>query len=53
MIKSMLKAHAVKRGVRFLPGGWITALALSPHGRSAMRGGWRSIQKRQRARPGR
>ena len=43
----------MRRGARFLPGGWITMLALSPTGRRAMRGGWNYIQKQQRARSGR
>jgi hypothetical protein len=50
MIKSILKAQAMRKGARFLPGGWITALALSPTGRRAMRSGWDYVQKRQRGR---
>jgi hypothetical protein len=52
MIKSMLKAHAMKRGARFLPGGWVTMLALSPQGRMVMRKGWDYAQKQQRKRSG-
>jgi predicted nuclease with RNAse H fold len=48
MLKSLLKAQAARRGARFLPGGWITMLALSPRGRSAMRSGWNYVQRRRR-----
>lgn len=51
MLKSLLKAQAAKRGARFLPGGWVTMLALSPRGRAigmaAARHGWRQVQKRR------
>jgi hypothetical protein len=51
MIRSLLKAHAAKRGVRMLPGGWITLAALHPRSRqigaAAARRGWREIQKRR------
>lgn len=47
MLKSFLKASAARRGARFLPGGWLTVLALSPQGRSAIKSGWREIQKRR------
>ncbi|HYI98919.1 MAG TPA: hypothetical protein VEX36_04470 [Thermoleophilaceae bacterium] len=47
MLKSILKASAAKRGARFVPGGWITMLALSRPGRSAIRGGWQQIQKQR------
>jgi hypothetical protein len=51
MLKSMLKAHAAKRGARMLPGGWITLAALHPRSRqigaAAARRGWREIQKRR------
>jgi len=50
---SMLKGHAIKRGARFLPGGWITMLALSPTGRAAIRKSWDIAQKQQRKRSGR
>jgi hypothetical protein len=51
MLKSMLKAHAAKRGARMLPGGWITLAALHPRSRrigaAAARRGWHEIQKRR------
>jgi hypothetical protein len=50
MLKSLLKAQAARRGARFLPGGWITMMALSPSGRSAMRSGWKYVQKQRSAR---
>jgi hypothetical protein len=50
MLKSLLKAQAMRKGARFLPGGWITAVALSPTGRRAIRGGWDYVQKRQGSR---
>lgn len=51
MIKSILKAQAARRGARFLPGGWVTMVALHPRSRkigaAAARRGWREIQKRR------
>jgi hypothetical protein len=51
MLKSVLKAHAARRGARFLPGGWITMAALHPKSReigaAAARRGWRELQKRR------
>jgi hypothetical protein len=51
MLKSILKAQAAKRGARFLPGGWVTMVALHPKSREigakAARRGWREIQKRR------
>jgi predicted nuclease with RNAse H fold len=51
MLASFLKAHALRRGARVLPGGWVTMLALSPKGRAislaAARHGWRQVQKRR------
>lgn len=51
MVKSMLKGMATKRGVRMLPGGWITMAALHPRSRrigaAAARRGWREVQKRR------
>jgi hypothetical protein len=52
MIKSILKAQAARRGARFLPGGWLTMIALSPQGRNAMRKGWQQIQKQRAGRRG-
>ena len=52
MIKSMVTGHLMRRGVRFLPGGWITMLALSPTGRRVMRSSWNYVQKRQQGRSG-
>jgi hypothetical protein len=48
MLKSILKVQAARRGARFMPGGWITMLALSRPGRSAIRSGWQQIQKQRR-----
>lgn len=50
MLKSMIRGAAMKRGARFLPGGWITMIALSPTGRRATRSGWDYVQKRQQGR---
>jgi hypothetical protein len=51
MLKSLLTAHLARRGARFLPGGYLTMLALSPKGRAvgaaAARHGWRQVQKRR------
>jgi hypothetical protein len=51
MLKSLLKAHAAKRGARMVPGGWITLAALHPRSRqigaAAARRSWREIQKRR------
>jgi hypothetical protein len=51
MLRSFLKAHAAKRGAKFLPGGWITMAALHPRSRrigaAAARRGWREVQKRR------
>jgi hypothetical protein len=51
MLASFLKAHALKKGVRFVPGGWITMAALHPTSRrigaAAARRGWREVQKRR------
>jgi hypothetical protein len=38
-----------RRSVRYLPGGWVTMLALSPRGRWVIKRGWQEVQ-RQRAR---
>jgi|GEM_PF-5409742 len=43
----------MRKGAKFLPGGWVTAFALSPTGRRAMRSGWNYVQKRQQKRSGR
>jgi len=53
MIKQLIAGHALRRSARFLPGGWITMLALSPTGRKVVRGGWNYLQKQQRQRSGR
>jgi hypothetical protein len=53
MLSSMLKAHAVKRGARFLPGGWITMTALSPTGRRAISRGAKELHKQYRKRANR
>jgi hypothetical protein len=50
MISQLLRAQAMRKGARFLPGGWVTAFALSPTGRRAMRSGWNYVQKRQQKR---
>ncbi len=51
MIKSLLKATATKRGVKMLPGGWITMAALHPRSRrigaAAAKRGWRELQRRR------
>lgn len=51
MLSSLLKAHAAKRGARFIPGGWITMAALHPRSRqigaAAARRGWHELQKRR------
>jgi hypothetical protein len=51
MLKSILKAQAARRGARFLPGGWVTMVALHPKSRqigaAAARRGWRELQKRR------
>jgi hypothetical protein len=51
MLRSLLKAQAAKRGARFVPGGWMTMVALHPRSRrigaAAARRGWREIQKRR------
>lgn len=51
MVKSLLKSYAVKRGVRFVPGGWVTMAALHPTSRrigaAAAKRGWREVQKRR------
>jgi hypothetical protein len=51
MLKSILKAQAAKRGARFLPGGWVTMVALHPKSRqigaNVARRGWREIRKRR------
>jgi hypothetical protein len=51
MLTSLLKGHAMKRGARMLPGGWITMAALHPTSRkvgmAAARRGWREVQKRR------
>jgi hypothetical protein len=53
MVKSMVTAHALKRAARFLPGGWVTAFALSPTGRTVLRKGWGYAIEQQRKRSGR
>jgi hypothetical protein len=51
MVASFLKAHAIRRGVKFLPGGWVTMAALHPTSRrigaAAARRGWSEVQKRR------
>jgi hypothetical protein len=51
MLKSVLRAQAMRRGARFLPGGWVTMVALHPRSRqigaAAARRGWRELQKRR------
>lgn len=51
MLKSLAKAHLARRTVHFLPGGWVTMVALSPTGRrigyAAARHGWKQVQKRR------
>jgi hypothetical protein len=48
MLKSIFKAQAARRSARFLPGGWITVVALSPRGRAAIRRGAREVQNQYR-----
>ena len=50
MLKALRKAQAARRGARFLPGGWVTMIALSPRGRSAIRSGLTELQKQYRKR---
>ncbi len=51
MLRSLLTAHAAKRGAKMLPGGWITVAALHPRSRqigaAAAKRGWREVQKRR------
>lgn len=43
----------MRKGAKFLPGGWMTALALSPTGRRVMRSGFNYAQKQYKQRSGR
>jgi hypothetical protein len=51
MFTSLLRAQALRRAARFLPGGWVTLVVLHPVSRqigaAAARRGWREVQKRR------
>lgn len=51
MLRSAVTAYAAKRGAKFVPGGWVTLVLLSPRGRAVSvalaRHGWRQVQKRR------
>jgi hypothetical protein len=47
---SILRALLTRRLVRFLPGGWLAVILLSPRTRAFARSLWASRQRRPRAR---
>lgn len=46
MLGSLLKAFAGRRLARFLPGGWLAMLLLSPPVRNAIRRRWQARRGR-------
>jgi len=46
MVSSLLKAFAGRRMARFLPGGWLAMLLLSPPVRNAIRRRWQARSRR-------